>query len=90
MLQFRSISSNDFRDMMMKLRNETNPQARALKTQLLSEALLRPHGFEAYYEYVASFSDDTVELINLFCKIVLSRPSKFDNDLVIIISITVL
>ena len=68
--------------MTMKLRNETNPQTRALIAQSLSEALLKPHGFEAYYEYVSSFSEDSIELINLFCKIVLSLPLKFDTDLV--------
>lgn len=64
------------------MRKETNQQTRAELTQSLSEALLKPHGFEAYYEYISSLSDDSLELTNLFSKIVLSRPTKFDNDIV--------
>lgn len=66
----------------MELRKETNQQTRAILSQSLSAALLKPHGFEAYFEYISSISDDSLELTNLFCKIVLSRPSNFDNDLV--------
>ena len=67
---------------MTKLRNERSPQTRAIIAQSLSSALFKPHGFEAYYDYISSISDDKIESINLFSKIVLSRPSKFDNDLV--------
>jgi hypothetical protein len=48
----------------------------------LTNALLCQNGFSAYLDYLLSVSEDSAESLNLLCKVVLTRPAKFDSDLV--------
>lgn len=78
-----SVSPDDFKILIINLRNESDPKIRASVSRKLSETLLKPHGFEAYFDYISSISDNSIESINIFSKIVFNRPSFFDDDSVI-------
>jgi hypothetical protein len=67
---------------MFKLRTETDPIRKSMLSKSLSEILLRPNGFVSYFEYISSVTDDNIVCMELFCKVVLARPSKFSGDMV--------
>lgn len=67
---------------MLKMKSESDPAKRSVITKYLSETLLQPNGFNAYFDYLSSNTEDTIERMNLFCKVVLTRPSIFFSDVV--------
>lgn len=79
---FSEISANSFENLMKKLKIETDPKQRSILSGSLTKTLLQPNGFIAYYEYLSSVSEDSHECIQLFCKVVLTRPSTFLNNAV--------
>lgn len=67
---------------MDRLKTEIEKEQKSILIAGLSDLLLKPNGFNAYYHYISSISDDQIECINIFCKVVLTRPLKFLDDLV--------
>lgn len=82
MIIYRNISAENIRDLMNMMKIESDPVKRSALSKSLSESLMKPNGFNAYFNYLSSNTDDNIECINLFCKIVLTKPSKFSNDAV--------
>ena len=65
---------------MFKMKIESDPAKRSVLSKYLSESLLQPNGFNAYFDYLSSITEDSIECMNLFCKVVLTRPSSFGSD----------
>lgn len=65
---------------MFKIKTESDPNKKLFLSKSLTETLLKPNGFNAYFDYISSNIDDSVECMNLFCKVVLTRPSMFRSD----------
>lgn len=78
----RLATIDDFKSLMNRLNNETDKVQKASLGTSLTELLLMPNGFNSYYEYVSTVSDDRIECINIFCKVALTRSLKFSNDIV--------
>ena len=79
---YSSITADVFKNLMKELQNERIALNKLSVSTCLTEALLKPNGFNAYFDYISSISDDESECANVFCKIVLTRPSKFSADIV--------
>lgn len=68
---------------MFQIKTEPDSGKRSALGKSLSEILLQPNGFNAYFDYLSSNSVDNIECMNLFCKVVLTKPSLFSSDIVI-------
>lgn len=73
---------DDFKYLMDQLKIETEKSQKSTLSSNLSELLLMINGFNAYYDYISNISDDQIECMNIFCKVVLTKPLKFLDDLV--------
>ena len=67
---------------MLKLCNEKSDENRNLLSMKLSKTLLQKNGFHAYFEYLSVLTDDPIERMNAFCKVIFSRPLIFLSDIV--------
>jgi hypothetical protein len=67
---------------MFKIKIESDPSKISALSKSLSETLLRKNGFNAFFDYLSSNTEDNIECMNLFCKIILTRPSIFCSDMV--------
>lgn len=79
-IEYREISPHIFEVLLKKLETETDPSQKLLIRSSLSKALLQQNGFKAYYNYLSTLSEDNYECIQLFCKVILNRPSCFSNN----------
>jgi hypothetical protein len=73
---FRIATAENFKYLMDQLKREAEKNRKMELSIKLSETLMIPGGFTAYYDYISS--------INVFCKVVLTRPLKFSDDAVTI------
>jgi hypothetical protein len=62
---------------MRNLISSSGAQEKAFAAEELTKATIADHGFLSFYEYLKGTLSDEVEAIEVFSRIVLSRPRTF-------------
>ncbi len=70
---------SDFAALMKNLMASPDAQGKLRAAEELTKATTADHGFLAFYEYIKSTLSDEIEVIDLFTRIVLSRPRSYPD-----------